>query len=207
MRIILPVVHPASIMRGRFALEPAQVSYLKRLAADPHAEPIDVSQPPPLCNPTPSLEDLREFVANLQLYPAISFDVENAGPHLVCCGVLALTEEFEPGPGVCFRFRRKGGEPWWPWEQHLEVVTLLDSILSDPRYTKVGHFIVQHDIPLLEFLGFVVNGQVLDTSVLLHGVHSEFPKGLAWAATLFCGAPAWKHIKDDKEDDATEEDE
>lgn len=207
-RFITPIVHPASIMRKRWALEPAQISYLKRLAADPAPTLVDVSQPPPNTVENPTLDELREFCELLGAdRPAVVFDVENAGPHLVCCGMLALDAAGNPDEGVCFRFRHAGGAPWWPWEQHLEVVRLLDDILRDEHLTKIGHFILQHDIPLLEFNGFEVRGPVLDTSVLCHSTHSELPKGLQFLATLFCGAPHWKSIKDDKDggDDVDDE--
>jgi len=108
--------------------------------------------------------------------------------------------DLSPGPGACFRFRHAGGAPWWERpDQHREVVGMLHQVLSDPTVTKVTHFGIQHDLPFLLDLGFKVEGKLLDTSVLLHAVHSELPKGLQKNATLFCGAPAWKDIKDEKE--------
>ncbi|MCI0408606.1 MAG: hypothetical protein L0191_08590 [Acidobacteria bacterium] len=202
MRFLTPLIHPASVMRGRWYLAPVQVAYLKRIAQDPHPKLVDVRQPPPHCNPNPTLDDLRSFTALLTgFYQLCSFDIENAGPHLVCCGVLAMCPDtLAVGPGVCFRFRRKGGEPWWPnFQEHLEVVTLLDSILGDPGVVKVGHFSTMHDIPFLTNLGFQVRGRLIDTAYLLHTTHAELQKGLAFNATLFCGAPRWKDIPDEKE--------
>ena len=198
--LVTPLIHPASILRGRHHLEPAQIAYLKRLASDPLAIPLNVSISPPLCNPNPTLEQLREFVETAKLHKMVSFDVENAGPRLICCGMVAVSSfDLSPQEGVCFRFLRQGGSSWWPLESVAEVHKLLRGILGDTDITKVGHFIVQHDIPLLETLGFKVRGRLIDTSVLLHATHSELPKGLQFAATLFCGAPRWKDIPDEKE--------
>ena len=207
LRFITPLVHPASVMRGRPALAPVQVAFLKRLAAAPHAEPVDISTAPPGCDPDPSLETLRWFTGLVRTGRPefVVLDVENAGPHQVCCGMLRLHPTAEgrpaqPDRGVCFRFRRAGGEPWWPtFEEHLEAVTLLDSILADPLVSKVGHFVVQHDFPLLMELGFELRGPLLDTSALCHATHCEMRKGLQHLATVFLGAPRWKDIPDEKD--------
>lgn len=203
MRFATPLVHPASVLRGRPILGPVQVAYLRRLVSHGGSweAPQDVAVPPPHCFPTPTLSRLRAFTQLVRLvHRTVVLDIENAGPHLICCGVLCLDEKQKPIEGACFRFRKQGGEPWWStWEEHLEVVTLLDCILSDVTVTKVGHFIVQHDLPFLLDQGFEVNGPILDTSVLCHAVHSELPKGLQFLATLFVGAPRWKDIPDEKE--------
>lgn len=214
LRFITPLVHPASVMRGRPALAPVQVAYLRRLAADPCAEPEDINKAPRNCEPDPSLATLRWFADLVRTGRPefVVLDIENAGPHLVCCGMLRLHLTADGGPGepdrgVCFRFRHAGGAPWWPtWEEHLEAVTLLDSILADPLVSLVGHFIIQHDLPLLTELGFEVRGPLLDTSALCHATHSELRKGLQFLATAFCGAPAWKSIKDEKDADDREAD-
>jgi len=199
---VTPLVHPASILRGRPHLDGALVAYLKRLAADPHPTLVDVGRPPPGCDPDPTLEHLRTFTELVRGFDRmVAFDIENAGPHLVCCGMLRMyPDTLTPATGVCFRFRRCGGSPWWTdFQEHLEVATLLDSILGDPLVVKVGHFITQHDIPLLTSLGFQVRGRIIDTAALLHATHAELPKGLAFLATLFCGAPRWKDIPDEKD--------
>lgn len=207
LRWITPLLHPASILRGRPHLAPAQVAYLKRLSQEPHPTLVDTKLCPPHCHADPSLELLRAFANTARLHKMVSFDIENAGHHLVCCGMVAMSSfDLSPLDGVCFRFRRKGGTSWWPtFEEHLEAVTILDGILGDHTVTKVGHFIIQHDLPLLQALGFEVRGRLLDTSALLHAIHAELPKGLAFAATLFCGAPRWKDIPDEKEAAEVEE--
>lgn len=205
LRSITPLIHPAAILRGRPALAPVQVAYLKRLVQGASPSPLaDTSVPPPGCNPDPTLNELRSFKDLARFSGMVVLDIENAGPHLICCGMVRLhSDTGRPPPeaaGVCFRFRHQGGAPWWPdWQEHLEVVTLLDTILGDPDIIKVGHFIIQHDLPLLLDLGFNVRGPLVDTSVLCHAVHAELPKGLQFLATAFCGAPRWKDIPDEKE--------
>ena len=198
---VTPLLHPSSVLRGNHHLEPAQIAYLKRVARDPTPTLVDPRKLPPLCNPDPTLQDLTNFAAITRgISKVVSFDIENAGPHLVCVGMVRIHPDLTPADGVCFRFRRAGGLPWWEsFDDHLEVVKLLDGILGDGTVTKVGHFIIQHDVPFLTTLGFHVHGKLIDTSALLHATHSELPKGLQFNAALFCGAPHWKDISDDKD--------
>jgi len=199
MRFVTPLLHPSSVLRGNHHLEPAQIAYLKRVVRDPNPTLVNPRDLPPGCNPDPTLDQLNHFSTMVRGFSrCVSFDIENAGPHLVCVGMVRVHQDLTPADGVCFRFRRCGGEPWWPkFEDHVRVVHILDGILGDPTVTKVGHFCVMHDIPFLTNLGFEFAGKIIDTSVLLHSTHSELPKGLAFNATLFCGAPRWKDIKDD----------
>lgn len=203
MRYITPIAHPSFILQGNHHLEPAQVAYLRRLNADPHPELVDISKPPPGCNPDPTVAQLRAFtLATLRSAWGLCLDIENAGPYLVCVGAMALgpPPTFQLGPGVCFRFRGQGGRLWWPtFDEHLTAVALLDTLLAAPRLAKVGHFSTQHDLPFLVDLGFEIEGPLVDTAALLHAVYSEFPKSLQFTATLFCGAPRWKDIPDEKE--------
>jgi len=208
MRSVTPIVHPAAILRGQHHLEGAQIAYLTRLAQSPGRTPLDPNESPPGWLAEPTLAQLSDFTYLVRRqHQMVSFDVENAGPHLVCCGVFIMDPELLlPTGGVCFRFRKCGGDPWWPtWEEHLRAVELLYLILADPEVAKVGHFSTMHDIPLLEHLGFDVKGRLIDTAALLHAVHSELPKGLNFNATLFCGAPWWKDVADAKEPTPEEE--
>jgi hypothetical protein len=194
MRWVTPLIHPAAVLRGRWALEPAQIAYLKRLARDPQPQLFDVSQPPPRCNPHPTFRDLEVFTHLVKnFYQIVSLDIENAGSTLLCVGMVAMySDTLRPSQGVCFRFH----------PPDLEVAQrrrLLQDILADSAITKVGHFMIQHDLPFLLDQGFTVRGRLLDTSVLLHAVYAELPKGLQFLATLLAGAPCWKDIVDEKE--------
>jgi len=129
---------------------------------------------------------------------AASFDVEACGPWPICCGVVAFSlDTGEIGPGVCARFRVRGGGRYWEdWGQHVRATRWLYEFLSDTSFTKVGHNTTGFDIPELEALGFKVKGITLDTMVMAHAAYSELPKSLAFQANLFAGAMYWKHLTD-----------
>jgi hypothetical protein len=107
----------------------------------------------------------------------------------------------ELGPAVCLRFRIRGGHSYWQSRaDHDKAVALYSSVLSSPDHYFVGHNVVGYDVPVLESLGFVVGGPILDTMIMVNRAYSEFPKGLQWVSTLFLWAPVWKTLTDEEDD-------
>jgi hypothetical protein len=80
----VPVVHPAAILRGQWALEPAQVAYLKRAkhVTQQGWTPEDLSQPLTPTVLAPNLGDLHRFGLALGSQ-GVTCDIETAGPYLL----------------------------------------------------------------------------------------------------------------------------
>lgn len=198
-------------MRGLWAREPCQEVYLRRLhrwSKGKIPTPlIDVSNPPPNTNIFPRKEDLdafaEEFRPGADGFDAVSIDIENAGPHIICVGLTALhLSSGSIGRTVCLRFRRRGGGLWFRSRRELlEAVGWLDVLLSWSDVAKVFHNGVTHDIPILEELGFTVAGRLIDTMVLAHTCYPELPKSLQFCATLYLWSPCWKTLVDEKDED------
>jgi hypothetical protein len=203
-----PIVHPAAIMRGQWHKEPAQLVAMERVA---HAlksggpTSFDPSAPPPRSVLFPSLKNLAEFYESTKAegWDALSHDLENAGPHIICDGMTQLKlDTGEVGRSLCLRFRRQGGGLYWTdWQSHLAAVTWLWWVLADPGVAKVFHNGVTHDVPILEELGFTVNGRLIDTLILAHTAYSEMPKSLQFCATFWNGSPVWKSLVDEADEE------
>jgi hypothetical protein len=196
----IPIIHPAAISRGQYHKEPAQQITLDRVAhylksgLDP--EPWDINQPPPGALLYPTLPELEEFYLETTTGPwdALSHDLENAGPHIICDGMCQLnTSTGAIGRSLCLRFRRQGGDLYWTdWDSHVAACEFLYRVLSDPETGKVFHNGVTHDVPVLEQLGFTVAGRLMDTMIMMHTAYSEFQKGLQFCATFWNMSPVWK---------------
>ena len=214
---VLPIIHPASIVRGRWHEEPAQIVYLKRLASILRGEntpPVDdVDSPPPNTLLWPSLTTLKEFNDELtqeidELYGlywnTLSVDIESAGPFVTLIGITALsTTRGEVGPTLSLPFRIQHGQNYWPtWEDHLSATTYLYSWLANPELDKVFHNGITYDVPILEEHGFIVLGELWDTMVMQHYMYPEMRKGLQYCATLYTGALYWKGMLDPDKDEA-----
>jgi hypothetical protein len=202
----MPIQHPGSIVRGQWAKEPCQETYLRRLwAAIKGREPwpdTDVSKPPPNSKLFPTLDDLKQFTEESQDYDAVSIDIENAGPHIICIGfTLVCLQTGNLGTTICVRFRRRGGRIYWTNRRELLVVVAwLYTLLAEPRLSKVFHNGVVYDVPILEGIGFRVEGRLIDTLNLQHTCYPEMGKGLQFTSTLYLWAPCWKLLVEEKEE-------
>ena len=195
---LTPLLHPAAIVRGRWELEAPQETYLRRIKENPYPTLPNLDLPPPNCNLYPTLEDLDVWQLEPRRLGAAACDVEACGPWPICFGVIAFSLATGAiGPGICLRFRVRGGGRYWEaWEEHVRATQWLYQFLADPSITKVFHNGTGFDVPEMEALGFRVEGVVLDTLVVAHACYSELPKSLAFQANLFCGCGFWKHLVD-----------
>lgn len=206
---LVPLLHPAAILRGRFNDEPAQITYLKRWAKvareNPFYIPEDINQLPPKSRIFPSLRQLEEFERELRglTQPCLSFDIENAGMFILCIGLTQLDlTSGEVGSTVNVPIRLRGGRQAWSRADLERVVLWLDGLFSDESITKVGHNIVAYDIPALTEVGFTIAGPILDTMVLAHLAYPEMRKSLEYTSVLYLGAARWKHLVSELDEEA-----
>jgi hypothetical protein len=145
---------------------------------------------------------LAEFTEEAEEYDAVSIDIENAGPHIICVGfTLFHLESGVVGTTICVRFRRRGGRCYWTSRRELlAVVGWMYSFLSDPRLAKVFHNGVVYDVPILMGLGFEVQGRLIDTMNLQHTCYPEMSKGLQFTSTLYLWTPCWKRLTDETDE-------
>lgn len=203
---ITPLVHPSAILRGGWSLETAQKTYLQRVSSDAKGtekiEFLDVSKPPEGSQIFPSIEAIREHFEEVRSLGAVSIDIESVGSHIICIGFTSLTPDGEKvGKTICVRFKLSGGGNFWPTKEALaEAVAEIQSVLADPKITKVFQNGITFDIPELLDVGFEVVGPYIDTMHLQHTAYHEMPKGLQFMATLYLSAPVWKSLVDEEED-------
>jgi len=218
----LPLIHPAAILRGSWEQDPLQVEYLERAKAYVNGtiDPIDINTAPADACMYPTLQDLTDWEVRQPLAGGISIDIESAGEHVICVGLLCVPT----GSYICVRFRLAGGQTYWPtfWDTY-RAVEWLDSVLSNPDYPKVFHNGQAFDVPELSILGYAMGEGALgdlprpygfnvagfgthplgmDTMLAQQTALSGFPKGLAQCATYHLGMPSWKKlVKEDEETD------
>ena len=203
-RWIMPLMHPAAIVRGRWSLAPVQEVYMKRVLAhafnNTEPELQDPTKPPPNTKLYPTLTDMEDFICEVKLAGAYSLDIEEAGEHIICVGMTAIDlNTNELGTTVCLRFRVQGGGLYWKQDwQHLRAVETLQEILLLP-VPKIVQNGITFDVPELQALGFEIVGPYIDTMHLAHTAYCELPKSLQFLSTLYLGAPVWKTLVDSEE--------
>jgi len=134
----------------------------------------------------------------------ISCDIESAGTHIICIGLTQLClPSGKIGRTICVWFRKRGGDCWWPSDGSdlRHIVGSLFVLFRDPGVGWVFHNGVTFDVPILEEIGFDIQGDLLDTLVLQHTAYSEMQKGLAFCATLWLWSKNWKVAIKDEEDE------
>jgi len=198
---VLPLLHPAYLLRGMWGEEPAQIEHLRRakLIADTGEFDIpNMDEPLGPLNPDADGIDLTDWC--LDLGPeGCSVDIEAAGPHLVMVGLINNDTE----KMVQLRFRRKGGAVWDTSHHRLRYkVEVLDIILSSRAIPKVFQNGQAYDVPYLEELGFVVNNYADDTLLMAHICYPEMPKRLEYLGVVYAGMNPWKFMSSESEGDA-----
>lgn len=188
---ILPVLHPAYLLRGKWGLEPAQIHSLrqaKALAEGAEYTPVDVSKAPEGSLLDPTLEEIERWFSELS-GAAVAVDIETAGEHLVCIGLCAV-DQLCP---IVIRIRRCGGELAWSGSHLRRIVEHLYRFFAG-TIPKVFHNGQNFDVPYLERLGFVVNGYAFDTMLAHFVAYPEMPKGLAFLSGIYLQIPNWKYL-------------
>lgn len=205
--LVNPILDPQTIVRGQWNREPAQKLYIQRvwkyLKGRRELPNLRIDRPPPNSKLMPTIGDLEEF--NRQFPPegemdAISVDIENAGQHIICIGFTAFHSGGNIGSSVCVRFRKRGGGLWHKHRELVQVVTWLFDILRMDSISKVFHNGVTYDVPILQELGFQVEGRLIDTLNLQHCVYPEDKKGLQYCSTLYNWSPAWKTLVEEEDE-------
>lgn len=202
---VLPILHPARILRGGYPLEPAQREALLRVretladldAGQPPRHWVDTNQSPPDSIGAPTLADLAEWRATADLTQGVAIDLECAGRYLRGVGFCALAD-LRP---LWLPFRRQGGGPYWPNVTELTAaVEWCQALLVDPTIIKWWHNGINFDVGYLEEQGFTVVGPHRDTILLAHTHMPEMPKSLQWLSTYHLGMPSWKQLSETDEE-------
>lgn len=150
-------------------------------------------------HPTPA--ELREFLSHPdRLY---TYDVETDGIECLSANVRCIAiGDTHDVMVVGFRSIARPKEheglflDFYDPDEAAEVLAVLRAFFTDPSVTKVGHNSGYYDrIVVRERLGCDVAPN-LDTMLLHKSVESELPHSLAYVASMYTTAPAWKQDRE-----------
>jgi len=202
--VVLPIIHPSSIVRGQWGKQNAQVTYLQSLFNRTDLPtPLDITKPPPgIAALYPSPINLELFRQSVDTAKGVAIDIETAGKFIMCVGltVVDMEKDYAPGMTLCVRFKQRGGGNYHAkWPAHLAQVTWFYDLMADPTLTKIFQNGITFDVPELLDAGFEVVGPFMDTMHMAHLAHPEQPKGLQFLSTLHLEMPVWKTLTDGEE--------
>ncbi|MHC4176870.1 MAG: uracil-DNA glycosylase family protein [Planctomycetota bacterium] len=194
LRYVVPIVHPAAIVRGQWTADPVQPKFLRRAweIAEANEPPriADLGKPPPNGYIATRTDEVAYFCGEaLRSKDTLYADIEGTGGILIGIGFWSSRRD----EGIYIPLRDRA-EPFWSEEDTRTVATWLDRVLASPEVGLVFHNGSSFDIPFLEDIGFTVRGYVDDTMVRAWGTYHESAKDLQSLAILYAGLPAWKHL-------------
>jgi len=200
-RKCLPTFHPAAILRQ---WELRAVTVLDLVKAKRQAEFPDIRRPERTVYTEPTLTDLEWFYeTHIVGAKALAFDIETSGDIITCLG-------FAPSRQVSlvvpFMDTRRPGYAYWG-DKHLELLAwkFVRRVLENPLPK-----IAQNGAYDLGFLwrryGIKVVNFTEDTMLLHHSLQPESPKGLGFMGSVYTDEPAWKIMREGKEDETIKRD-
>jgi uracil-DNA glycosylase family 4 len=190
---VVPIMHPAAIVRGAWAYDPAQPRFLRRAweIATSESPPnlLDVSEPPPGGTVAKTVHEVAAFLGEVLIDgAAVACDIEGTGGILIGIGFARMDNL----ASLYVPFR-DFATPFWSEEDTHTAAYWVDRVLSEPKVEKIFHNGASFDVPFLEEIGFEVRGYGDDTMVRAWSLYHEMGKSLQELAILYAGLQAWKH--------------
>ena len=190
-RKVLPVLHPAAILR-QWELRAVTVLDLKKAARE-IAYP-EVRRPQRTVYIEPTLEDLEVYYdRELAGASIISFDIETAAHQITCIGFAPSERSALVVP---FTDQRRDGGSYWPTAaEELSAWNFVRRVLDHPA-PKVGQNLLYDLHFLWRGYGITARNVEHDTMLLHHSLQPESPKGLGFLGSVYTNEASWKLMRD-----------
>jgi uracil-DNA glycosylase len=127
---------------------------------------------------------LEEAYEQIKKYDKIAIDIETFGPKLACLGVAG-----EAGKGYCII---------WDGSGHTQEV--IEKILRSDQKKIIQNALFE--INYLSQFSWTINNVWWDTMIAMHVMFPEFPRSLAFMASVFTREPHYKYEGKASEDDS-----
>jgi uracil-DNA glycosylase family 4 len=188
---VIGVTHPSYILRDWLA-RPVLVLDLQK--AKRESEESWYLAPDIRLYTMPTMEAIRNYIADCHKEKTISFDIETESDQITCIG-LSYSEKH----AMCIPFWFGNSGSLWSEMDEKEIWTLLKFLLEDENVKKIA----QNGTYDCEFLkrvyGITVRGFEWDTMLMAHTLYPELPKGLDFLTSIYTDIPYYKNkIKSDK---------
>ena len=188
---VIPTINPHSIMYD-WASRPVFVIDLKRAlkeSAFPEYLPPNI-----FLYTMPTMEAIRNYIADCHEAKLISFDIETESNQITCIGL-----SYSPKHAMCIPFWFGSSGSLWKEHEEKEIWILLQFLLESQYVKKIA----QNGTYDCEFLkrvyGIRVQGFEWDTMLMAHTLYPELPKGLDFLTSIYTDIPYYKdQIKSDK---------
>lgn len=184
---VLPIVHPAYIMRDNWEYYYITQTYLKRALIESSAPHIVQEEPTNVFITKPNITETLEWLYHIQSCNTPWYiDIETRGDTLHCFG---LYSESRPGQAICIPIQTTTG-PFWSVSDEGLIWQALSLAMRDNKFLRNQN--VVYDLDYLLDYGCEPAGVDFDPMIGMNVLWPEFPKGLDFTTSIFTRYPYYK---------------
>ena len=184
---VIPILHPAYIMRDNWEWYYILIRQLKRVAVESSAPHILEKEAEDVFNIAPTLTQVLEFLDFIRLSAQPwTLDVETVGSSLRCFGLSSYARERY---ALCVPIQKTSGRAWSVVEESAIwrqlSITMRDNALLENQN-------IVYDLDYLLDFGCEPGGINFDPMTAMNVAYPEFDKGLDFTTMLYTFYPYYK---------------
>lgn len=184
---VIPIVHPAYIMRENWEYYYVTQTYLKRVERESRSPRIVEEEPKNAFITSPRLEVVLEWLHHIQTSNQPWYiDIETRGDTIMCFG---LFSEARKNYAICVPIQTTTG-PYWSVPDECAVWRALSVAMRDNRYLRNQNIV--YDLDYLLDYGCEPAAVDFDPMVGMNVLWPELPKGLDFTTSIFTRYPYYK---------------
>ncbi|MBT9138076.1 MAG: hypothetical protein DDT31_00623 [Syntrophomonadaceae bacterium] len=138
-----------------------------------------------------NVEEVLDWLDYFYKVPLLCFDIEVINHEVACISFSA-----DPKIGVTIPLGPTISQPYgWSELEELQIWRALQKVLGNPNSIKIAQNCIFDIHFLMTRCGIVVRGPLRDTMIGHSVMFPEFPKGLSFLGSLYCGSQTyWKDM-------------
>lgn len=181
-RKVIPSIHPAAALREYLYTHLIRHD-LKR--AKEQSEFPENLVPERIHHLKPNFMEVMAYLADMPR--VIGIDIENPNDVLVCLSIAK-----SPYEAMCIPFAGQHGS-YFTEQEEAEIWRVLAIILENPEVLKVIHNAMHEVYNMFRYFGIVIH-PIADTCIGCKMVLPDYPKRLAFMASIFTTLPYYKYM-------------
>jgi uracil-DNA glycosylase family 4 len=185
---VIPTYSPMSTLRGNYINRHAIVADIRKAKIE-SAFPELVRPERTIMYHYDTVEEVLEWLEHFENCEKLAFDIEVINYEVSCLSLASSAGIACVVPIGESTLRPKG----WTEDEELQIWRAIQRVLGNPKSVKIAQNCIFDIHFLLTRCGIEVKGEVHDTMIGHSVMFPEFPKGLGFLGSMYCGAQEyWK---------------
>lgn len=182
LRKVIPSVHPAAALREYLYTHLIRHDLKK---AKDESEFPEIKAKERIHHLKPNFFEVMSYLSEMPR--VIGIDIENPHDVLVCLSIAK-----SPYEAMCIPFTGRDGSNYTEQEE-AQIWRALTEVLENPEILKVIHNAMHEVYNMFRYLGIVIH-PIADTCIGCKMVLPDYPKRLAFMASIFTELPYYKYM-------------